>query len=176
MYENIETDIGSVTQQPLRETDFFLILVFIFHQYIILHFYIFYFFPSPVTVQLIQALMIALPVILIVLIAREYRLSNWMTVGFTLLYALYPATSGGAVYDMANCFLTFFLLMTIWAAEKKKTYIMILMMLFAFFVKEDAAIYVLVLGTFYLLSRKDKKRTNINGLRSGLFSNCNFCG
>lgn len=28
---------------------------------------------------------------------------------------------------------------------------------FAFFVKEDAAIYVLVLGTFYLLSRKDKK-------------------
>ena len=54
---------------------------------------------------------------------------------------------------------------------------MILMMLFAFFVKEDAAIYVLVLGTFYLLSRKDKKkRTNINGLRSGLFPNCNFCG
>ena len=103
--------------------------------------------------------MIALPVIPIVLIAREYRLSNWMTVGFTLLYALYPATSGGAVYDMhENCFLTFFLLMTIWAAEKKKTYIMILMMLFAFFVKEDAAIYVLVLGTFYLLSRKDKKR------------------
>ena len=44
------------------------------------------------------------------------------------------------------------------AAEKKKTYIMILMMLFAFFVKEDAAIYVLGLGTFYLLSRKDKKR------------------
>ena len=120
---------------------------------------IYFIFPSPVTVQLIQALMIALPVIPIVLIAREYRLSNWMTVGFTLLYALYPATSGGAVYDMhENCFLTFFLLMTIWAAEKKKTYIMILMMLFAFFVKEDAAIYVLVLGTFYLLSRKDKKR------------------
>lgn len=119
---------------------------------------IYFIFPSPVTVQLIQALMIALPVIPIVLIAREYRLSNWMTVGFTLLYALYPATSGGAVYDMhENCFLTFFLLMTIWAAEKKKTYIMILMMLFAFFVKEDAAIYVLVLGTFYLLSRKDKK-------------------
>ena len=119
---------------------------------------IYFIFPSPVTVQLIQALMIALPVIPIVLIAREYRLSNWMTVGFTLLYALYPATSGGAMYDMhENCFLTFFLLMTIWAAEKK-TYIMILMMLFAFFVKEDAAIYVLVLGTFYLLSRKDKKR------------------
>ena len=120
---------------------------------------IYFIFPSPVTVQLIQALMIALPVIPIVLIAREYRLSNWMTVGFTLLYALYPATSGGAMYDMhENCFLTFFLLMTIWAAEKKKTYIMILMMIFAFFVKEDAAIYVLVLGTFYLLSRKDKKR------------------
>ena len=32
-----ETD-RFLLQQPLRETDFFLILVFIFHQYIILHF------------------------------------------------------------------------------------------------------------------------------------------
>ena len=56
---------------------------------------IYFIFPSPVTVQLIQALMIALPVIPIVLIAREYRLSNWMTVGFTLLYALYPAHQAG---------------------------------------------------------------------------------
>lgn len=131
---------------------------------------IYFIFPSAVTVQLIQALMIALPVIPIVLITKKYGFSNVMAVGFVLLYALYPATAGGAMYDMhENCFLTFFLLMTIWAAEKKKTYVMLLMMLLAFFVKEDAAIYVLVLGTFYLLSRKDKKRGLILMICSAIY-------
>ena len=71
---------------------------------------------------------------------------------------------------MRTVFLTFFLLMTIWAAEKEENIHYDINDAFCIFVKEDAAIYVLVLGTFYLLSRKDKKRTNINGCRSGLFS------
>ena len=33
---------------------------------------------------------------------------------------------------------------------------------------------VLLLGAAHL--KRQKKRTNINGLRSGLFPNCNFCG
>lgn len=120
---------------------------------------IYFVFPSAVTVQLIQALMVALPVIPIVLISRKYQISNWMTVAMVLLYALYPATAGGTMYDIhENCFLTFFILMTVWAVEKKKNYLMIIMMLLSFFVKEDAAIFVLILGVFYLFSRKDKKR------------------
>lgn len=120
---------------------------------------IYFIFPSPVTVQLIQAFMVALPVIPIVLISRKYKLSNWMTVGAVLLYALYPATAGGTLYDIhENCFLTFLILMAIWAIEKKKNILTAIMVLLVFFVKEDAPVYIMVLGTFYLFSRKDKKR------------------
>lgn len=120
---------------------------------------IYFIFSSPVTVQLIQALMIALPLIPITLLCRKYKMSYWMTIAISLLYALYPATAGGAMYDMhENCFLTFMVLMTVWAVEKKKNALMIIFMILTFFVKEDAAIYIIVLGAYFLFSRKDKKR------------------
>ena len=131
---------------------------------------IYFIFPSPVTVQLIQAFMVALPVIPIVLISRKYKLSNWMTVGAVLLYALYPATAGGTLYDIhENCFLTFLLLMAIWAIEKKKDILTAIMVLLVFFVKEDAPVYIMVLGTFYLFSRKDKKRGLILMVSSAIY-------
>lgn len=131
---------------------------------------IYFIFPSPVTVQLIQAFMVALPVIPIVLISRKYKLSNWMTVGAVLLYALYPATAGGTLYDIhENCFLTFLILMAIWAIEKKKNILTAIMVLLVFFVKEDAPVYIMVLGTFYLFSRKDKKRGFILMVSSAIY-------
>lgn len=131
---------------------------------------IYFIFPSPVTVQLIQAFMVALPVIPIVLISRKYKLSNWMTVGAVLLYALYPATAGGTLYDIhENCFLTFLILMAIWAIEKKKDILTAIMVLLVFFVKEDAPVYIMVLGTFYLFSRKDKKRGLILMVSSAIY-------
>ena len=120
---------------------------------------IYFIFSSPVTVQLIQAFMIALPVVPIILLCRHYKMSPWMTIAVSLLYALYPATAGGAMYDMhENCFLTFMILMTVWAVEKKKNLFMVVFMLLTFWIKEDAAIYILVLGAYFLFSRKDKKR------------------
>lgn len=131
---------------------------------------IYFIFPSPVTVQLIQAFMVALPVIPIVLISRKYKLSNWMTVGAVLLYALYPATAGGTLYDIhENCFLTFLILMAIWAVEKKKNILTAIMVLLVFFVKEDSPVYIMVLGTFYLFSRKDKKRGLILMVTSAIY-------
>ena len=119
---------------------------------------IYFIFPSPVTVQLIQAFMVALPVIPIVLISRKYKLSNWMTVGAVLLYALYPATAGGTLYDIhENCFLTFLILMAIWAIEKKKNILTAIMVLLVFFVKEDAPVYIMVLERFIFSQEKTKK-------------------
>ena len=59
-------------------------------------------FPSAITVQVIQAIMVALPIIPIVLLCRHYKLSNWITVAVTLIYALYPATAGGTFYDISS--------------------------------------------------------------------------
>lgn len=120
---------------------------------------IYFIFSSPITVQLIQALMIALPLIPIVLLCRHYKLSNWITFAVLILYMLYPATTGGAFYDIhENCFLTFFLLMTIWAIEKNKNTALAIFTLLTFSVKEDAAVYIMVLGAYFFFSRRDKKR------------------
>lgn len=120
---------------------------------------IYFIFPSPVTVQIIQAIMVALPVIPLVLLCRQYKMSHWMSVAVVLLYSLYPATAGGTFYDIhENCFLTFFILLTIYAVEKKKDILTIFAVLLVFLVKEDAAIYIMAFGAYLLFSRRDKKR------------------
>lgn len=131
---------------------------------------IYFIFDSAVTVQIIQAFMVAAPVIPIVLLCRHYKLSNRMTVAISLLYALYPATSGGTFYDMhENCFITFLLLMLIWAIEKKKNILSVIFGLLTLMVKEDAPVYVFILGVFLLFSRKDKKRGIILILVSAIY-------
>ncbi len=127
-------------------------------------------FPSAITVQVIQAIMVALPIIPIMLLCRHYKLSNWITVAVTLIYALYPATAGGTFYDIhENCFLTFFLLLTIYFVEKKKDILAIICMLLVFFVKEDAAAYIMIVGAYFLFSRRDKKRGIIMIILSAIY-------
>ena len=131
---------------------------------------VYFIFDSPITVQLIQALMVAIPVIPIILLCRHYKLSNWMTVAISLIYVLYPATAGGTFYDIhENCFITFFLLMLAWAVEKKKNILAVIFGLLTLMVKEDAPVYVLILGIFFLFSRKDKKRGCILILASAIY-------
>ena len=116
---------------------------------------IYYIFPSPVTVQLIQAAMIALPIIPIVLLGKKYQLSNWMIVGLTLIYALYPATMSGSLYDIhENCFLTFMVLLTIWFIEKNNHIGLAVSALLTCMVKEDATIMILVLGLYFIFSKR----------------------
>ncbi len=120
---------------------------------------VYFVFSSPVTVQLIQALMVALPVIPILLLCRHYKMSHWMCVAVTVLYALYPATAAGTFYDIhENCFLTFVLLMAIWAVETNRNVLTVIFIVLTLFVKEDAAIYVLALGAYYLFSKRYKKK------------------
>jgi uncharacterized membrane protein len=101
--------------------------------------------------------MIVIPIVPIVLLGRRYGLSVWKIMALVLLYALYPAVSGGTFYDIhENCFLTFFILMAIWAIEEKKNVLMALFVILTFLVKEDAAIYLLVIGCFFLFQEKIK--------------------
>lgn len=116
-------------------------------------------FPTPVTIQLIQAVAVAMPLLPIVLLCRHYNLSNKITLALVLLYVLYPATAGGTMYDIhENCFLVFFLLMTIWAVETKKKTALVILAVLTLMIKEDAAIYLLIVGIYFLFSRKSKIR------------------
>ena len=120
---------------------------------------IYFIFPKPETVAVIQSIMVALPVLPIYLLGKQYKLSNKMVMAIIAIYALFPATVGGIFYDFhENCFLAFMVLMLIWAVEKKKNIVMVIFLLLTLFVKEDAAMYVMILGAFWFASRKDRAR------------------
>ncbi len=113
--------------------------------------------PKAETVAVIQSIMVALPVIPIYLLGKQYKLSNKVIAVIMAIYALFPATVSGILYDIhENCFLTFMILMLIWAVEKNKKILMVVFLLLTLFVKEDAAMYVMLLGAFWIASRKAK--------------------
>ena len=53
--------------------------------------------------------------------------------------------------------------------EKKKNIWIAVFAILTFLVKEDAPVYVFILGLFYLFSRKDKKRGLLLILASGIY-------
>lgn len=121
--------------------------------YILLPFY--YIFPSPLTLQIGQAVVLASGVIPVWLLARHFKFSGKMTMAITAMYALFPALSGGCFYDIhENCFLAPLLLWTFYFFEREKYIPMYIFAVSVLLVKEDAAIYLLMFALFVLLSRK----------------------
>ena len=122
--------------------------------YLILPFY--YIFRSPMTLQIAQAIVLALGVVPVVVLARHFKLSGRMTLAVSALYAFYPALSRGTFFDLhENCFLPLFLLLTFLFYEKRKWIPMYVSAIFVLSVKEDAAIYLLFFAFFILLSERE---------------------
>lgn len=116
-------------------------------------------FSSPETVQMMQAIVLGLAVIPLYLLCRHYNLSPKMGVLVCAIYCLLPATAAGTYYDFhENCCLPVLLLSLILAVEKKKNIPTIVFALLLVMVKEDAAFYLLVLGVYFLFSKRDKLR------------------
>ncbi|MBQ9131214.1 MAG: DUF2079 domain-containing protein [Clostridia bacterium] len=111
--------------------------------YLLLPFY--WVFPSPLTLQIGQAAVIALGIIPALLLARHYRLSGKACILIAVIYAFYPVLTTGGFYDIhENCFLPLCLLFTFYFFEKEKYVPMYLSALCVLAVKEDAAIYLLI--------------------------------
>lgn len=114
-------------------------------------------FPRPETVQIIQALSLALGVIPLWLTAKHLGLTNKVTALFCVLYCFHPALMGGCMYDFhENCFLPVMILWTVYFAEKNKLLPALLFALLTCSVKEDAAVYIAFLGLFLLFSGRRK--------------------
>ncbi len=121
--------------------------------YLLLPFYCI--FPSPLTLQIGQAAVLALGIIPVALLCRRFALSQKVTVLVCALYACYPALSAGTFYDLhENCFLTPLLLFTFLFWEKQKFIPMYISALLVLSVKEDAAVYLLVFALFVLISER----------------------
>ncbi len=115
-------------------------------------------FKSPITLQILQAVVIYSGIIPIVLISRHKGLSKAMTVAVSFIFAAYPALSGGTFYDLhENCFLTPLLLWVFYFYEKRKYIPLALFSLLTLFVKEDAFVYLVILAIYILLSDRQWK-------------------
>ena len=109
-------------------------------------------FPDPATLEVGQCLVIASGVIPLILLARRFRLSKTASAVFAGIYLSYPAFVGGSFFHIhENHFLTAFLLWMFLAFEAGKTLPMAVTTLLVLSVKEDAAVYAVILILYFLI-------------------------
>ena len=113
-------------------------------------------FPSPVYLQVMQAVVLAVGLVPLYLLARRFEFGNKVTLAVCLVYCFYPAIAGGCFYDIhENFFLTPLLLFLFYFMEKKDWKWIYVFAVLTFMVKEDAPLYVACIALYLLVSRKE---------------------
>lgn len=121
-------------------------------------------FPHPVTLIVLQLLIVMSGVIPVYMICRYKKYSNLVTLGLMLTFILYPCMRSGLFYDFHEnkllvpllLWLLYFLECRTMTAGKRNAGIVVFMLM-SLMVKEDAAIYVACIGLFWLAYQKEKK-------------------
>lgn len=125
--------------------------------YILLPFYLI--FPSPLTLQVGQAVAVASGIIPFYLLMKKYGLSPKARAAFSVLYMMIPSISNGCFFDLhENCFLFPLLLWIFWAYESEKIPMLALFTVLCCLVKEDSSVYVTIFALYCLISGSTKKR------------------
>ena len=111
-------------------------------------------FPSPVTLELVQPLILASAVLPAMLLAKHYRLSNARSLLVCFITLFHPAVVSGTNYDLhENCFLFPLLLWVFFCFETQRWWGLAVFTLLTLAVKEDAAIYIVFFALYVFLSR-----------------------
>ncbi|MGN0621631.1 MAG: DUF2079 domain-containing protein [Porcipelethomonas sp.] len=117
---------------------------------------VFFIFPTPETLLMCQGIIIASGLIPLYLICKKYNLSNNAIVLFSLCYVLLPSMANGCFYYLhENKFLAPLILWLAYALEKNSWVLTIIMSFLVLIVKEDAPVYVAVIGLYFLISRRN---------------------
>ncbi|MCD7828539.1 MAG: DUF2079 domain-containing protein [Clostridiales bacterium] len=112
-------------------------------------------FTSPVTIAVMQVIIIYSGIVPLYLIARKYKLSDGLIAVVGLIFSSYPAFCANCLFDFhENCFLTPLLLWMIYFYEKSKAIPMFIFAVLTLMIKEDAAVYVAVFGLYILIADK----------------------
>lgn len=107
--------------------------------------------PKPITLQLLQAAVMALAAIPMWKLAVKHNCTPSTSALFCLMLLLYPAYAGGASYDLhENAFLTPLLLWLFYAISCRSTSGCAVSCLLILMVKEDAAVYTAVAGLYQI--------------------------
>ncbi len=126
--------------------------------------------PTPATLQVLQGAALASAVIPLYLIGKNRGLSGFSRTAVCALLLLLPAYAGGTGYDLhENCFLTPLILWLFYAIEKKNIPLTAIAAILTLMVKEDAAVYVAVIGLYLLIKTLLRlKKLDIHNLIAGI--------
>ncbi len=129
---------------------------------------IFYLFPDPLTLQIVQLLIAASAVIPLVRIAKRLRLPQlWAYLASGLLMAA-PQLLGSNLYDFhENCFLAPLILWLIDALLARKKLRTLIFALLTLMVKEDAVVYVFCLGLWTLSTWPKRQAEGVADVAGG---------
>ena len=112
-------------------------------------------FPSPVTLELVQPLILGSAVLPVMLLARRYGFSNARTAAMCFIALFHPAVVCGTNYDLhENCFLYPLLLWVFYCFETDRPVLLAVFTALTLFVKEDAAVYVVFFALYALIARR----------------------
>lgn len=167
-YSNFTFDFGIFAQMYERMASSFAPNTTVERSYMMSHFgvhfspifYLFlpgyWIFRSPIYLFYVQAAAVAAGVFAVYLICGKLGFSGKLTLALELIYAFYPCLFNGTFYDFhENKFLTTIILFLFYFIISKNT---VWEFVFAFLllsVKEDAAIYLIVIALFVMINRKE---------------------
>ena len=136
--------------------------------YLMLPFY--WLFPTPATLQVLQAAVITSAVIPLWKIGKHHGLTGAQRMFVCAVLLLYPAFSGGTSYDIhENCFLTPLILWLLYGIDKKNTVITTIAAVLTLMVKEDAAVYVAVIALWLIVKTVlHFKKIDVQNLVTGI--------
>ena len=118
--------------------------------YLMLPFYMLV--PAPATLQVLQAAVLASAVIPLWKLGKHHNLKPWLRLMLCGILLCYPAYAGGTSYDIhENCFLTPLILWLLYGLDRRCIAVTAVSALLTLMVKEDAAVYVAVIGLYLLL-------------------------
>ncbi len=124
--------------------------------YLILPFY--YIFPSPITLLVMQGVLMALGLIPLYKLCKHYKLNNFYTVVIGLIFIFHPSIIGGNMYYFhENNFIVPLILWLLYYVEKNNYKMIIVFAFLTCFVKEDAPIFVVIIGLYYMFFKEKRK-------------------
>lgn len=116
---------------------------------------IYFIFPYPATLQVLQVITLASGIIPVYLLCRKLNLSKSATAAFGVIFALFPVLATGCYYDLhENCFLVPLLLWLFYFIEKDDIKGIIVMSLLTVLVKEDAPMYIACIGLYVIIGKR----------------------
>ncbi len=127
-------------------------------------------FPQPEALQIFQAAILATSVIPLWKLARNYGFGGAASLGICLLLLSFPAYAGGTGYDIhENAFLPPALLWLFYGIDRKNCWLTAAAAILTLGIKEDAAVYVAVLGLWLCMQSLTGVKKDPASLLTGIF-------